>query len=467
MRPHRVLGLCLCAYLSPVIAAPAAPAALSLNAAEVDAVVAEWLADTGAPSVSIAIVQGDRIVYARAYGAASLAPSRAATASTRYAIDSLSKEFTAAALLLLAERGKLSLDDSVARWFPDLGAASAVSIRQLLSHTSGIRDYWPQDFLTPAMTRPATAASIVAEWTRRPLDFEPGTDWQYSNTGYVLAGLIVEKASGLSLFDFQNRDLFAPLHMQHVTQYSPPRGQSSTLGEDDARGYTRNGLAPAVRAPLEGAGWLFGAAHLAMQPAEMALWDISLMDRSLLSPASYEIEFAPIVLKNGHPENYAMGLEVATAQGRLRIGHSGGGSGFLADNRVWPKERVAIVVLTNNDWATPSDLSDRLAFMVLPATTEEARARSLFRAMQSGNVNRELFTAVGNFHMTRAAWADLRHSLGGFGPARLITLEHESRRGGMVTRRWKILCRNARLQAIERGYPGGKLDEFMVTKLAD
>ena len=119
------------------------------------AVVLEWLASTGAPSVSIAIVQDGRLAYSKAYGSPRLNPrNRARDTATRYALDSVSKDFTAAAVLLLAQQGKLSLEDPVGKWFPDLGAAGAVTLRQLLTHTSGIRDYWPQDFLTPEMMRP-------------------------------------------------------------------------------------------------------------------------------------------------------------------------------------------------------------------------------------------------------------------------------------------------------------------------
>jgi CubicO group peptidase (beta-lactamase class C family) len=395
-----------------------------------------------------------------------LNPKVPSTGSTRYAIDSVSKEFTAAAVLLLAEQGKLSLDDPIAKWFPDLRAAAGVTLRQLLTHTSGIRDFWPQDFLTPEMTRPTTPAAIIDEWAQRPLDFEPGTDWQYSNTGYVLAGAVVEKVSGRPLFEFLSRYVFGPLHMTQVAEYSPT-GAAARLTAGDAAGYTRYGLGPMTPAPLEGSGWLFGAASLAMPPSDLALWDLSLIDRSLLKAESYQREFEPVVLKSGRTHDYALGLEVASIQGRLRIGHAGAGSGFLADNRVWPRERTAIVVLTNNDWADPSDLTNRIAFVVLPPTPEEARVRHLFQAFQDGRVDRALFSSVGNFYLTATVLADLKSSLSPLGPPRLIELEHESQRGGLTTRRWKILCPGARLEAIERSHPDGKIDEFMIAKRED
>jgi len=146
-------------------------AATSLDAAaaaQVDEVALEWLKSTGAPSVSLAIVQRGALAYAKAYGLAREVPRVPATAASRYAIDSISKQFTAAALMLLAQQDKLSLDDPLAKWFARLGEASRVTLRQLLTHTSGIRDYWPQDFVTPPMIHPTTPQAIIDEWAARP-----------------------------------------------------------------------------------------------------------------------------------------------------------------------------------------------------------------------------------------------------------------------------------------------------------
>jgi CubicO group peptidase (beta-lactamase class C family) len=452
--------MCLVAV---AFAPPAAHAANDLEPfARVDATAREWLAATGAPSVSIALVQNGALAYARAYGDAELAPARAATTTTRYAIDSVSKEFTAAAILVLAEKGKLSLDDPIGKYIPDLGPAASPTIRQVLSHTSGLRDYWPQDFVPPEMLRTTTTAAIIDEWVRRPLDFKPGTEWQYSNTGFVVAGAIVERVSGMGLLDFLQRNIFAPLGMERITE-----DDTQPLSGGDASGYTRQGLGPTRRAPKEGAGWLFGASELAMAPSELARWDISLIKRSLLQPASYSAAFERVRLKDGTRKDYGLGLDIEQVQGRMRIGHSGAGSGFLAANRLWPRERMAIIAVTNADWADPEGLVDRIAFLVLPADPYEARARAVFSQYQQGTSDRMLFTEAGNSLLTPTALADLKASLGPLGPPVLIELERESKRGGMVTRVWKILCGSKRLRAVERGYPDGKLEQFLVTQRND
>ena len=456
-----ILVLAITTYCGTVDAANDAQDPKQINAI-VDSVTREWLEASGAPSASIALVRNSVITYAHAYGEARLAPALAATTSTRYAIDSVSKEFTAAAVLILAEQGKLSLDDTIGKWFTNLGDASRVTVRQLLTHTSGIRDFWPQDFLPPEMLLPTSTTAVMDEWVRRPLDFEPGTDWQYSNTGYVVAGAIVEKVSGETLMNFLQRQVFAPLKMDRVTE-----DDTRPLPPGDAAGYTREGLGPTHPAPKEGAGWLFAAAELAMAPGELALWDISLMNRSLLKASSYDAAFNRVTLKDGRKRDYGLGLSIVQQDGRTWFGHDGSGSGFCAANRIWPDEKTAVIVLTNSDWANPDDLVDRIAFAVLPPTAAQARARAVFSQYQRGKIDRTLFTEAGNHLLTAQALADLKASLEPLGPPRLMELRSESKRGGMITRIWKVLCRAKRLEVIEIGYPDGKLEEFRVTQAYD
>jgi CubicO group peptidase (beta-lactamase class C family) len=134
------------------------------------------LADSGAPSVSIAVVKDGRIAYVKAYGNARLGPATAAQPEMRYSIGSVSKQFMAAAILMLVEEGKLSLDDKVGRYLPSLTRANEVTIRQLLSHTSGYQDYYPLDYVAPFMQKTVTADEILKTWAGKPLDFDPGTE---------------------------------------------------------------------------------------------------------------------------------------------------------------------------------------------------------------------------------------------------------------------------------------------------
>ena len=142
---------------------------------KIDKLADDALSRSGVPSASVAVVRDGKIVYLKAYGSARLDPKTPATSEMRYSIGSISKQFTAVALLLLQEQGKLSLDDKVAKFIPDLTRANEVTIRQLLSHTSGYQDYWPQDYVMPMMLQPVTSAKILDMWARKPLDFDPGT----------------------------------------------------------------------------------------------------------------------------------------------------------------------------------------------------------------------------------------------------------------------------------------------------
>src|SRR5580698_5695242 len=178
----------------------------------IDAAVVKILKASEVPSASIAIVTDGKLDYAHAYGDQRLDGS-AATTTARYPLASISKQFTAAAILLLVEDGKMSLDDKVAKYLPTLTGADVVSIRELLSHTSGYRDYWPQDFQFEAMTKPITPEAILDRWARAPLDYTPGTKWQYSNTGYIVAGRIFEKVAKERLQSFEQRRLFKPLRL--------------------------------------------------------------------------------------------------------------------------------------------------------------------------------------------------------------------------------------------------------------
>jgi CubicO group peptidase (beta-lactamase class C family) len=195
----------------------------------------------------VAIIVDGRIAYAEAFGKV-LSPARAATRSDRYQVGSISKEFLATALLMLQEDGKLSLDDPVGRYLPELDTAKNVTLRQLLSHTSGIRDYWPQDYVFSQMLTPVSHAEILRQWARQPLDFAPGERWQYSNTGYVVAGVIFEKVAGEPLFTFLQRRVFSPLHMKSVENID--EGTASS----DAVGYNRTALGPSRPAPHVGEG---------------------------------------------------------------------------------------------------------------------------------------------------------------------------------------------------------------------
>src|SRR3984885_4679956 len=317
-RPRMPKSL-LCLALVSLSIVPAARGALPEDAkAKVDAAVNQVLSATKVPSASIAVVKDGRIAYLQAYGQARLSPPMEATPQMQYSIGSISKQFTAAAVLLLAQEGKLTLEDPVSKYLPDLARAKEVTIRMLLSHTSGYQDYWPEDYVMTSMMVPTNAQHILDVWGKRPLDFDPGTQWQYSNTNFVIAGRIVEQVSGTPIIDLLKKRIFLPLGMDNVYD-----ADASKLPATDPTGYERHALGPQRPSPQEGAGWMFAAGELAMPAHDLALWDISMMNRSLLEPASYVQMLTPILLKNGANTGYGLGVDLGKRDGHNFIEHSG------------------------------------------------------------------------------------------------------------------------------------------------
>lgn len=452
-----ILALCL-----PAIAQTLSP---DLGQ-KIDAIAASTLTKTGAPSASIAIVQDGKIAYLQAYGDARLDPKTPAKPDMRYSIGSVSKEFTAAAILLLQEQGKLSLDDKVSRFIPDLTRANQVSIRQLLSHTSGYQDYWPQDYVMPMMLEPTTAEKIMDGWARKPLDFDPGTLWQYSNTNYVIAGVIVEKASGMPLLQFLREKIFAPLAMKSVANID-----QETLPITDPVGYMRYALGPLRPAPKEGKGWLFAAGELAMPAEDLARWDISIMNQTLLKPSSYRQFETEVLLNNGVGTRYGLGLDIGIENGHRAVGHSGEVSGFTAQNTVFPDDRAAIIVLTNQDAVnTSGQIARAIAPLLFPtadsATTQKlAQARMIFDGLQHGNIDRSLFTSNANFYFSDTALKDFATGLAPLGAPQEFTQTYQELRGGMIMRRYSVKFAQKTLRAWTFEMPDGKLEQYQIAPL--
>jgi len=430
---------------------------------KIDTLAADTLARTGVPSASVAVVKDGQIVYLHAYGDARLEPRTAAQPQMRYSIGSISKQFTAAAILLLQEQGKLSLDDKVVKFVPDLTRANEVTIRQLLSHTSGYQDYWPQDYVMPMMLQPVTAQKILDTWAHKPLDFDPGTKWQYSNTNFVIAGLIVEKASGMSLLQFLQEKVFTPLGMKSVANIDQEK-----LGDTDPAGYMRYALGPLRPAPKEGKGWLFAAGELAMPAEDLAKWDISIIDQKLMKHASYREFESEVVLKNGLGTRYGLGVGVRAEFGHHALSHSGEVSGFTAENMVFPDERVAVAVLTNQDAAgAATNITRAIAPLLLvsddPQTPAKLQqARQIFEALQHGMIDRSLFTDNANFYFSEQALKDFASSLGPLGTPQDFTQTGQSLRGGMKLRVYRIAFPNETLRAWTYEMPDGKLEQYQV-----
>lgn len=444
------------AFVSTIVWAQTVPLDQELNRK-----IPAALEAAGAPSVSVAVIRDGRTVYTQAFGQADIAKRRAASVETRYAVGSISKQFTAAGLLLEQEQGKVSLDDKVSKYYPDLTRANEVTIRELLSHTSGYEDYAPQDYLIPDWTRPTTPDAILNRWAKKPLNFEPGTEWQYSNTNYVLAGKILEKVSGEELMPFLQEHFFRPLGMTSA-------GDCEVHNPMDATSYTRYALGPPRQVGREGPGWYFAAGELCMTAQDLAKWDVNFIERKILSAKSYEEFTSDVKLKNGKPTHYALGLSVHDFHGTPLIAHSGEVSGFLAANSVFPAKNAGVVVLSNEDGVNLiGPLSQLIDAMLVdpPSATEEKQdeeVRSILRGFQEGQIDRSMFTANADSYFSARALDDYKNSLAPLGKLQLLTRQNENQRGGMTYLSYRAHFEKNSVVVSIYLTPDGKFEQFLV-----
>jgi D-alanyl-D-alanine carboxypeptidase len=406
--------------------------------AKIDAVAQKVLAETGVPSASIGIVKDGKIAYTQAYGLARISPSKPATPDVAYPIGSVSKQFTATAILLLQQDGKLSIDDPVGKYFPELTRSNEVTIRNLLTMTSGYEDFAPQDYTIPDWLKPIEPSKLVHEWATKPLDFDPGTKWQYSNTNYVLVSLIVEKVSGEPLGKFLQERVFGPAGMKDLFNTYSQREKLQVTG------YVSNALAAPRVEPMEGTGWYYGDGDQAMPASTLLQWDLTFINKSLLTPANYAVQETSFKLKNGADTCYGMGIYSYDKQGHHMIEHSGEVGGFVSENIVYPDDGVAIVVLTNE---TASEAAGKIGAAITPLLIPPPTARSdafaaelrtILSGLQHGKIDRSLFTRDSNFYFDKDALADFQSTLAPMGSITDVTRERAALRGGMESGLYRV-----------------------------
>lgn len=427
-----------------------------------DLVIRE-LRNAGAPGASVALVINGQLALAQAYGRAQLLPARAAQPEMRFAIGSISKQFLAAAVLMLQAEGRLQLDDPAGRHLDGLGPVANVTIRQLLSHTAGLRDYWPQDYVPAEMTQSITHDLILQRWALQAPDFAAGRAWQYSNTGYTVAGAIVEKLTGEPLFKTLQGRIFKPLQMTSVLDVDQGRLQAS-----DPVGYTGLGLGPLQPAPKEGPGWLFAAGGLAMTAADLARWDMALMQHRLMTPEVQKAMETDTLLDSGTSTRYGLGLFVRQTAGRRMLWHDGGVSGFTSRNTLYPDEGIAIVVLTNSDTGgAAGNISQRLQEWLFAKTTQQDEARlqrtkAIFNGLRQGRIDRSQFSDNGNDYFSPQALRTLAFELGRLGPVKSFRSDGAAPRGGMDAHFYVVELQRKTLSLVVRTWPDGRIEQFTV-----
>jgi CubicO group peptidase (beta-lactamase class C family) len=374
-------GVGVVVILTTLAAGPVAAQSTAALSASLDSAAMAYVAATIVPGVSVAVVRGNQVLLQKGYGRVDLEWDVATPqdGGASYEIGSVTKQFTAAAVLLLVEAGKLDLDADFTRYVDYDTHGRAIPLRRLLDHTSGIRSYTEMSVfgeLTPMKLPRDTLVRLIEQ---APFDFEPGTAQIYNNSAFFLLGLVIEAASGMSYEDFVAERLFAPAGMNDSYYCSESRiRENRAHGYDLAAGGGDGGVDEG-EPRLDRAGyldhtWPYAAGSLCSTVGDLVKWNQALHGGSLLRADSYAAMTTPVLLVDGMAIRYAMGIRVDERAGEPVMAHGGGINGFLSQLAWYPAEELSVVVLQNSTGPTgPAALANTLTDLVLgPAADPEA-----------------------------------------------------------------------------------------------
>lgn len=369
MTLFRLAGVAFGALL--MLGATTAPVA-RLSAKEIAAIdtIARTVIDRQAtPSVVIGVGRHGRLVFAKAYGYRNLDDRVPADVDTMYAIGSNTKQFTAAAILMLRDAGRLDVDATVATYLPGLPHGSEVTIRQLLTQTGGYAEYTELPNIDELGNRRTTNEEILATVAAQPLGFTPGTKWQYSNTGYVVLATIVQKLSGLSYADFLRTRIFEPLHMTR-TRYE----DEAAVEADRATGYTRFAMGEPAHEEHLDYTWFSGAGAIESTVGDLEKWNDAIDRGTLLSASSRAMMHTSMRLADGSDTHYGFGLMLQMLpNGKHVVLHGGDTTGFGSQDARFTDDDLDIIVLTNEEPATYNAIMNAV-YVALEGVPESAAA---------------------------------------------------------------------------------------------
>jgi CubicO group peptidase (beta-lactamase class C family) len=322
---------------------------------EIDALLQAYQGDV--PGASVLVVRDGRVLLKRGYGLADLESHTAASAATNYRLASLTKQFTAAAILILAQEQRLSLDDPISRWLPALPPAdAAITIRELITHTSGIIDY--EELIAPGTTAQLHDKDVLRLLAATDRSyFSPGSAYRYSDSGYALLALIVARVSGGDFATFLRQRIFLPLQMRNTFAYE--QGISSVPHR--AYGYSLKQGAW-VRTDQSLTSAVLGDGGVYSSVEDLARWDAALDTPELLHADSLRLAFTPSTATDDPNVHYAMGWRVTGET----VWHSGESLGFRNVIVRWPRRHFTVVILTNRDDPEPYTLALKIASLYFP-----------------------------------------------------------------------------------------------------
>jgi CubicO group peptidase (beta-lactamase class C family) len=367
-------------------------------AKQVDKVFEKW-DKPDSPGCALGIYKDGQIVYKRGYGMADLNDDVPITPATVFHVASMSKQFTAASIVLLAQQGKLSLDDDVRKYIPELpDFGERITIRHLVYHTSGLRDQW--SLLGLAGWRYSldliTDDDVMSVMTRqKELNFKPGDRHVYCNTGYTLMGLIVKRVSGMSLREFTTKNIFEPLGMTH-THF---RDDHAEIIKHDALGYEQEGKDKPFRMSLTNFDTI-GATSLHTTVEDLQLWDENFYHPQVGGAAFNQQMLERGKLNNGEQLDYAFGLVVSKYKGLPTVDHGGADAGYRSDLMRFPHQHFSTAVLCNSADANPTGLVQQVADILLAKdlnVPEEASAKDPVKSSPVSLTAEEMTALAGTY----------------------------------------------------------------------
>jgi len=297
------------------------------------------------PGATILVARDGKAIYRRGFGKADMEAGTPLRPESVLRIGSITKQFTSVGILMLAERGKLSLTDPVTKWLPDYPThGTTITIENLLTHTAGIKGYTEIPDFTAWMNDDMTTDQVIARFKDEPLQFDPGTNWAYSNSNYFLLGVIIEKAGGMSYADFIQKEIFGPLDMAHSGY-----GKREPSFPGEAHGYTRNDEQEVVPAEPLSMTIPYAAGSLVSSVDDLLRWDNALATDRLLKPASSRAMWTPYRQSTGRTSGYGYGWLMSEYEGYPIQEHNGGINGFICHALRMPEEKIYVAVLTNSD----------------------------------------------------------------------------------------------------------------------
>jgi len=352
-------------------------AASRAAAPDVDRVFAKWNS-TSTPGCAVGVSVGGKPVVSTAYGMADLEHDVRNTPETVFEAGSVSKQFTAAAVLLLARDGKLSLDDPVRKYIPELPdyPDGPLLVRHMLNHTSGLRDWGSIEAIAgwPRTSRVYTHAHVLEIVSRqRSLNFAPGTQWSYSNTGYNLAAMIVSRVSAMPFAEFTQKRLFAPVGMSHTSW----RDDHTRIVKNRAIAYDDEKDGFHTDMPFER---VYGNGGLLTTVGDLLKWNENFTSPIVGDAAFVEAEQAPGHFNDGRAHGYALGLMIHTDHGRRIVEHSGSTAGYQAHLVRYPDRHVSVAVLCNVASAAATEYAHRVGEMFVGVAPEPDRRNAAFAA---------------------------------------------------------------------------------------